>query len=173
MLIALWDVSDQTFGSSKRANVVDSVSRWLFDAFGHWGPRLVLIAVGTLLLAWSFWLVSLPRADEALEQPSGTARSVLSWALVLLVSLLAFALLAPRLRNPTLDGLLSDWWQSPYPLLTISVALLLVLGMQLRWHWEDFRETGDPWNLLRPATYAVLAIIVVLFFLWRAIAFRP
>ena len=170
MLIAFWDVSDTTFGSSGRPSLSGRVSRWLFDAFGHWGPRVVLIAIGTLFIVGSFWLVSLPRATEAVELRSRTARSAVSWALVLLVlSLLAFIVLGPHLGNPTIDGLLSHWWQSPYPLVTISLVFLFLLGLQFQWDWEDFRETNDRSNLLRPAMYVLGAIIVVLFFLWKAI----
>ena len=176
LLFALWEVSDQSFGSSKSrgglfGRFVDLAPAWLFDTFGHWGPRVVLIAIGILFVAGSFRLASAARENEADEQRSGTKRSaVLSWTLVLLVlSLLAFIVVGPLLRNPTIDGVLSYWRESYYPALTAFLALIFVLGLQLRWHWEDFRETGDPWSLLRPAAYLMAAIIVVLFFSWKAI----
>src|ERR687896_2363162 len=109
VLLALWDISDQTFGSSKSAGLfgrhVDHVSGWLFDTFGHWGPRVVLIAIGIVLVAVSFWLASVARESEAEDQRSGTRTfAVLTWTLVLLVlSLLAFIVVGPLLRNPTID----------------------------------------------------------------------
>jgi hypothetical protein len=176
LLFALWDVSDQSFGSSKSrgglfGRFVDLAPAWLFDTFGHWGPRVVLIAIGILLVAGSFWLARVARENEADEQRSGKKTfAVLSWMVVLLVLLLlAFIVLGPLLRNPTIDGVLSRWSESSYPLLTAFLALVFLIGLQLRWHWEDFHETGDPLSLLRPAAYLMGAIIVVLFFSWKAI----
>lgn len=167
MLLALWDVADPSFGSSKPRGalvglLVDHVSVWLFDTFGHWGPRVALIAIGALFMAASFRLASAAREDEG---PSDTTVAVLSWTLILLVSsLLIFIVVGPLLRNPTVDGVLS-YWRERYYAPTIFLALVLALGLGVRWIWQDYRETGDPWNLLRIVFYLVFAIIFFICFL--------
>jgi hypothetical protein len=104
------------------------------------------------------------------DERSGTKRlAVLSWTLILLVlSLLAFIVAGPLLRNPTIDGVLS-YWREWYYAPAAFLALIFAIGLSLRWNLEDFRERGDPWSLLRPLTYLVFAIIVVVFFSWKAI----
>src|SRR4030095_7000286 len=126
LLIAFWDLSDQAFGSSRAGGLTREISVWLFHTFGHWGPRVALIAIGALSVAGSFWLASLAREDEA-PSDSGTRRSaVLSWTLVLLVfSLLAFIVVGPLLRNPTIDGVLSSWRERDY---TPATALTIAIG---------------------------------------------
>jgi hypothetical protein len=153
-------------------DLVGPVSAWLFNLFGHWGPRIVLIAIGTLFAAGSFWLARRARENEGDAQRSETLRfPVLSWALILLVlSLVTFIIVGPHLRDPTIDGVLSYWWASPYPALTAFLLFVSVIGVQLRWNLEDFRETGAPLSLLRPATYLIGAVVIVLFFSWKAIA---
>src|SRR5687767_3521010 len=74
MVLALWDVSDQSFGSSKPRGgpvglLIDHFSVWLFDAFGHWGPRVALMGIGILFAAASFWLASVARETKG---PSDT-----------------------------------------------------------------------------------------------------
>jgi cytochrome bd-type quinol oxidase subunit 2 len=176
LLFALWDLSDQSFGSSRSrgglfGGFAELSPAWLFDAFGHWGPRVVLIAMGIVFTAGSFWLASLARENDGDDQRSGTKRSaILSWTLILLVLLLlAFIVVGPLFRSPTIDRALSYWHQSYLPALTAFLALTVVIGLTLRWNWEDFRETGDPWNLLRPAFYLMAVIVVVVFLSWEAI----
>jgi hypothetical protein len=173
VLFALWDVSDQSFGKSRGGlfgHFVDHAPAWLFDTFGHWGPRIVLIAIGLLMVAASFWLASVAIENGTDDQRSGTKRFAgLSWTLILLVlSLLAFIVVGPLLRNPTIDDVLA-YWREWYYAPAAFLALIFAIGLTLRWNWEDFREKGDPWNLLRPLTYLVIAIIVVLFLSWKAI----
>lgn len=167
MLLALWDVADPSFGSSKSRGgpgglLIGYVSAWLFDTFGHWGPRVALIAIGTLFVGASLWLASAARQDEG---PSDITFSVLSWTLILLVSsLLIFIVVGPLLRNPTVDGVLSHWREWYYAP-TVFLAFVFALGLGLRWTWQDYRETGDPWNLLRVLFYLVFAIIFFICFL--------
>jgi hypothetical protein len=187
VVLALWDVSDQSFGSSEPRGgpiglLIDHLSVWLFDTFGHRGPRVALVGIGIAFVAASFWLASPAREirgpwDTKFSDPrtgehaGGTRKSaILSWTLVLLVlSLLAFVVVGPLLGNPTIDRVLSYWHESYYPALTSFLALIVVIGLSLRWNWEEFRETGDPWSLLRPAFYSMAVIIVVIFLSWKAI----
>ena len=183
LLIALWDLSDQTFGASSRGALSGMISIWLFHTFGHWGPRLALIMIGVLFVALAFWLASLARRDEEssdttsanarADQPSGTSIfGILSWTLVLLVfSLLAFVVVGPLLRNPTIDGVLSHWRERYYTP-AATVPTMLVLGLCVRLQWAEFHETGDPWELVRMLMLLVFAIILLIFLLvlsWEAI----
>jgi hypothetical protein len=174
LLFALWDVSDQSFGNSRGGlfgRFVDLAPAWVFDTFGHWVPRVVLIAIGILMVAGSFWLVSVTGENGTGDERSGTQRfAVLPWTLILLVlSLLAFIVVGPLLRNPTIDGVLS-YWREWYYAPAAFLALIFVIGLTLQWNLEDFRERGDPWSLLRPLTYLVVAIVAVVFFSWKAIS---
>ena len=184
LLIALWDVSNQSFGSYKRpAFPREYVSAWLFDTFGHWGPRVLLMALGVLLVALSFRFASLAREEDGpsnttsehacVDQRSGTKRfAVLSWTLILLgLSLLACLVLGPLLRNPAIDGVLSSW-RERYSLPATSLTAVFVLGFYLQLQWRELRETGDPWRLPRMLMWLVFAIIFFIFFLlssWEAI----
>jgi hypothetical protein len=182
LLIALRDVSDETFGSSS-GGLSGVISIWLFHIFGHWGPRVALITAGVLFVAESFWFASLAREEErpsdatlepaCADQRSGTKTfALLSWTLILLVfSLLAFIVVGPLLRNPTIDGVLS-YLRERYSLPATTLTIIFVLGFRLRLLWKEFRETGDPSRLLRILMYLVLAIFIFTFFLlssWEAI----
>jgi hypothetical protein len=166
LLVALWDLSDQTFGSTRAGGLTRDVFVWLFDTFGHWGPRVALIALGVSSVAFSFWLASLEREDEAASK-SGTKRfAVLSWTLILLVLLLLiFIVVGPLLRNAAVDSVLSQW-RERYSLLATGLTFVFVCGFWLRVDWKKFRETGDPWELLwllRPLIYVVIAISLLIF----------
>jgi hypothetical protein len=174
VLLALWDLSDQSFGSSLKwaslfvGPVVDHVSGSLFDTFGHWGPRGILIVIGILLVATSFPLVAGEKEHKTDHQPSHTKTfAVLSWTLVILVlSLLALIVVGPLLRNPAIDDVLSywrEWYYAPAAFLTLIFTLVLTL----RWNLEAFGESGDPWWLMRPSAYLLIAIIVVVFLSWK------
>ena len=170
MLVALWDVSEQTFGSSSGGALSWIASIWLFNTFGHWGPRLALITIGILFMALSFRLASLARDDEA---PSETRLfAVLSWTLVLLVlSLLAFIALGPLFRNPAIDSVLSHWREKYYAPAT-GLTITSLLGLCSRLNWMEFRETGEPSKVLVMLMFLVLTIILFIVLLlssWEAI----
>jgi hypothetical protein len=94
---------------------------------------------------------------------------VLSRTLILLVfSLLGLFVLGPLLQSPTIDGVLSYWHERYLPVTIL--AFVSAYGLLIRWKWRDFRETGDPWHLLRPLMYLVFFAIVVAFFAWKAIS---
>lgn len=175
-LYALWDLSDASFGSAKSGSrpfgdLVYFLPAWLYAAFGHWGPRILVMALGAILVIGSFWLSSVVQADEAEERQAGRTRSdVVAWTLLALVfAVLAFLVVGPSLRIPAVDRALAYWQESHYPAIVTFAALVFGLGVQSWWRWLDFRESGDPWDLLRPAIYVVSALAVVLFFSWRAI----
>jgi len=70
LLLALWDVSDHTFCSwCGNRFLTGPVYVWLFDTFGHWGPRVVLIAISVFLVVSSFWLASVTRENEGPSNP--------------------------------------------------------------------------------------------------------
>lgn len=69
LLLALWDVSDQKFGSAWPGGLTGPISAWLFDVFGHWGPRVVLMVFGVFLVALSFWLASVARKNAGPSNP--------------------------------------------------------------------------------------------------------
>lgn len=167
LVVALWDVSNERFGFYRRPLLPrEYVSAWLFDAFGHWGPRAVLITIGVLGVAFSFWLAARAEADE---RPSN---SILSWTLILLVlSLLAFIVAGPLLGDPRIDGVLSHWRERYYAPAT-ALAATVVLGFLFRWRWKLFRETGDLYELGWTLMYLVFVTGSFIFFLlwsWKAI----
>jgi cell division protein FtsW (lipid II flippase) len=108
-------------------------------------------------------------ADRMDDQRRRTTRSaVLWWTLTLLIfSVLALFLLGPRLQNPAIDGVLS-YWHERYMPVTI-VGFICAYGLVFRWYWRDFRETGDPWILVRLSAYLVLAIVPLVFLSWKSI----
>lgn len=94
---------------------------------------------------------------------------MLSRTLILLVfSLLGLFVLGPLLQSPTIDGVLSYWHERYLPVTIL--AFVSAYGLLIRWKWRDFRETGDPWHLLRPLMYLVLLAIAVAFLSWKAIS---
>lgn len=69
LLLALWDLSDQKFGSTWPGGLTGPISAWLFDMFGHWGPRVALVVFGVFLVALSFWLASVARKNDVPSNP--------------------------------------------------------------------------------------------------------
>lgn len=106
--------------------------------------------------------------DKASRQ-STPRFAVLSRTLILLVfSVLALFVVGPALRIPAIDGVLSYWHERYLPV--AIVALVSASGLFGWWRWRDFRETGDPWHLLRPLMYLVCFAIAVAFLAWKSIS---
>lgn len=169
LLFALWDLSDEAFGAS-RVGALGAASAGLFHLFGHWGPRVTLIAIGLVFVASSFRLSALAKEQAGSGEPHGTATfAVLSWTLVVLVlSLLAFIVVGPLLHKPAIDGVVA-YWQERYYRPVTTFTTVFVLGLVVRLIWKEFRETGDPWHLLRVLMYLTLAISLIAVLVWEAV----
>lgn len=169
LLFAFWDVSDETFGASS-GGALGAASAGLFHLFGHWGPRGALIAFGLLNVALSLWFAAQAREHAWSDELRGTRTfAVLSWTLVVLVlSLLAFIVVGPLLHEPAIDGVVAYWQERYYRPVTTFTALF-VLSLVLRVTWKEFRETGDPWQLLRALMYLTLAVSLITVFVWEAV----
>lgn len=177
-LVALWDVSDQTFGSNA-PGIFRGISTWSLDTFGHWGPRALLMALGVLLVLSSFRRASVARENDV---PSGTAsqhagiddrrsrttRFTLLWTPILLVfSLLAFIVVGPLLRNPTIDDVLS-YWRERYYALAAFITFLVLLSFVFWYDWKHVRETGDLFSFqgMRILIYVAAAVALALVSWW-------
>jgi|SRR5688572_3521054 hypothetical protein len=161
LLVALWDVSDQTFGSSwsRDRYLIRAFFAWLFDTFGHWGLRVPLMAFGVFLVASSFRVASVAREKE---EPSNESRTlnILSWVLIVLVlSFLLFIVVGPLLQDPRIDDTI-DHWREKYFSAAAFVTIALAWLYSLWLNWQRYRETGDPYHLLRIVLYTVLAIVI-------------
>ena len=169
LLFALWDLSDEAFGAT-RGGALGAASAGLFHLFGHWGPRVTLIAIGLVFVASSFRLAALAKEQAGSVEPQGTTTfALLSWTLVVLVlSLLAFIVVGPLLHKPAIDGVVAYWQERYYRPVTTFTAVF-VLGLVLRLTWREFRATGDPWQLVRVLMYLMLAISLIAVSMWEAV----
>lgn len=161
LLVALWDVSDQTFGSSLSQDryLIRAFFAWLFDMFGHWGLRVPLMAIGVFFVAMSFRLAWVARENEGPSLESRTL-NILLWVLIVLVlSLLLFVVVGPLLQNREIDDTI-DHWREKYFSAAAFVTIALFFLYSLWLSWQSYQETGDPYQLLRIAFYAVTAIVI-------------
>ena len=67
ILLALWNISNRDFCSGGCGLLFSLITAPLFEHFGHWGPRVALLAVGT-----SFVALSLIRGNNDDEGPSNS-----------------------------------------------------------------------------------------------------
>jgi hypothetical protein len=173
---ALWQ--RRSSGLLDAANWADRLFWWAMAL----GPGVALIAIGSVVRGLVLWMSGRAESTPRPHRSRGSAWTsnmdaprrgtkifeVLSWTLiVLIVSLSAFFVLGPLLRNPTVDAILSYWHERYLP--ATILALTFALGIVFRWVWRDFRETHDPWTLLRLSAYLLFAIVLLVFLSWQMI----
>lgn len=93
---------------------------------------------------------------------------ILVWILIAtLFGVLAFVVIGPLAKNPSIDKILSTWREKYFTAVSF-IAIVCAVGLTLRWDWIRYRETNDHWCLMRIVFYALGTLIVGGYFSWKA-----
>jgi len=72
VVIAFWDVDDQSFCAAGCGNLFRFISAPLYEHFGHWGARIAILVIGGAFIAWSFVKPKSDTSDSGHEAPSNS-----------------------------------------------------------------------------------------------------
>jgi hypothetical protein len=71
---------------------------------------------------------------------------------------LGLLVVGPLLQDPRIDSTI-DQWRVKYFSAVAFVTIALAWLYTFRLNWQRYRETGDPFHLLRIVLYPLLAIV--------------